>query len=103
VDDGIRRKGMVNIPSKPEREVCSVKEISEYLGLSESIVRRLVRERKIPHNKIEGRILFYLPAVREWMLTNVIQPATEFTGGSNHARNQTDDKLSTIWNIVKGG
>ena len=49
-------------------------QIAGYLGVSASIVRRLVRERKIPFNRIEGRIVFFLPVVREWLRERTVRP-----------------------------
>lgn len=49
------------------REVLSVKEMAEYLGLSESIIRRLVKQNEIPFLKIIGTYKFYLPKIREWL------------------------------------
>ena len=80
------------------KEVYSAEEIAEYLGLSESIVRRLVRERKIPFNKIEGRYLFFLPVIREWMMENTVQPDRDCIEGT---RKNVNDKTTTIWNNVQ--
>ncbi len=50
-----------------QKEVMSVREISDYLGLSETIVRRLIKGNEIPVVKIMGSYRFYLPSVREWL------------------------------------
>jgi len=49
------------------REVYDVKNISLYLDISESITRRLVKQRKIPYLKIEGCYRFYLPRIQDWL------------------------------------
>ncbi len=81
------------------KEVLNVIEVSDYLGLSESIVRRLIREKKIPFNKIEGRYLFFLPVVREWLMKNSEQYV--------YTHELTEDKAkivaSEIWNTLEKG
>ena len=47
--------------------IYSVKEISKYLGISESTTRTLVREHKIPFFKLNGSIKFDLDVVNEWI------------------------------------
>ncbi|HLX12608.1 MAG TPA: helix-turn-helix domain-containing protein [Bacteroidota bacterium] len=47
------------------KEVCSVRELSEYLGISESKLRRLVKQNTIPYAKIGGQYRFYLPKIRD--------------------------------------
>ena len=85
--------------SEQHREVLSVKEVAEYLGVSESIIRRLVRDRNIPFNRIEGRILFYLPAVRNWLMFHSVQPS----GDSNSSEDgHAEIKADKFWNIGKG-
>jgi excisionase family DNA binding protein len=44
-----------------------VKEIAEYLGVSESKIRQLVRRNAIPFAKIDGQYKFYVPTIREWV------------------------------------
>ncbi|NCC71589.1 DNA-binding protein [bacterium] len=41
-----------------ERIVFNVKEIAKYLSVSESTIRKLIREKKIPHFRIYSKILF---------------------------------------------
>jgi excisionase family DNA binding protein len=47
--------------------VLTVAEAAVFLRISESIVRRLIRERRIPYFRIEGRYLFYRPVLEEWV------------------------------------
>ena len=82
------------------REVCSVKQAAEYLGLSESIIRRLVREHKIPFNRIEGRIVFYLPVVREWLVKTAIPPVQR---GDEAKRIQAEQIAGKLWAEAEGG
>ena len=41
-----------------EKEICGIKEIAKYLNISESGVRKLVRERRIPYFKVLSCIKF---------------------------------------------
>jgi excisionase family DNA binding protein len=54
--------------------VLTVVEAARFLKVSESVVRRLIRERRIPFFKIEGRYLFYRPVLEEWMRSLTIVP-----------------------------
>ena len=54
--------------------VLTVVEAARFLRVSESIVRRLIRERRIPYFRIEGRYLFYRPVLEEWMRSLTITP-----------------------------
>jgi excisionase family DNA binding protein len=59
-----------------DREIMNVPEASEFLRVSESIIRRLIKERRIPFFQIEGRYLFYKPKLEAWINTITINPAT---------------------------
>ena len=41
-----------------EREVMNKKEAAEFLRISVSSLERLIREKKIPYSKTNGRVLF---------------------------------------------
>jgi excisionase family DNA binding protein len=60
--------------SKYPEEVLSVKEVSRYLGLSESKVRQLIRRNAIPYVKIDGSYRFFLPLVQDWLRMKSAQP-----------------------------
>jgi excisionase family DNA binding protein len=59
------------------RTVMTVPEMAEFLHISESLIRRLIRERRIPFLQIDGRYLFYCPVVEEWLRTISIIPNGE--------------------------
>ena len=40
------------------RKVLNVKEVKDYLSVSESTIRKLVRENKIPYFRVASKILF---------------------------------------------
>lgn len=63
VEEGLEQNESSN---RPVRIVQNVVEIADYLRVSESTIRRLIRERRIPFFQIEGRYLFYVPSVNDW-------------------------------------
>lgn len=50
----------------------TVKEVAEYIGCSESSIRKLVKEKKIPYYKIYAKILFDKIAIDKWVYDNQI-------------------------------
>lgn len=49
------------------RQIYNLKDISIYLDMSDSMVRKLVREKRIPYFRIGYRIKFDLERVNEWL------------------------------------
>lgn len=49
------------------KKVLNVKELKDYLSISESTVRKLVREKKIPHFRIATKILFDQEVIDKWL------------------------------------
>ena len=45
------------------KEICGIKELANYLGISESGVRKLVSEKRIPYFKVLSRIKFDLKEI----------------------------------------
>ena len=54
--------------------VLTVAETALFLRISESIVRRLIRERRIPYFRIDGRYLIYRAMLEEWMRSITVVP-----------------------------
>ncbi len=81
------------------KEVLSVKEVAEYLGISESVVRRLIREHRIPFFRIERRVLFLLPAIRDWLNDQLIQPDSLNRDSLQINKQETKNR---IWNKIRG-
>ena len=50
-----------------EREVLSVPEAADFLGVKERTLRRWIVERGVPHAKIGGLIRFRRSALVEWL------------------------------------
>lgn len=55
-----------------ERIILNVKEVTKYLSVSESTIRKLVREKKIPHFRILSKILFDKELIDKWVSNNQI-------------------------------
>ena len=49
------------------REVFTVKEVAEYLSVSESAIRKLVTEKGIPHFRILRKIMFSKESIDTWI------------------------------------
>jgi len=49
------------------KEICNVKDLSNYLKISISEIRKLVREKKIPNFRLGNRIMFDLIEINKWV------------------------------------
>lgn len=54
---------------KIQRTTLTMKEASEYLGISYWLVNQLVRRKEIPYSKVGGRYLFRVQALEEYLST----------------------------------
>ncbi|RDW17498.1 DNA-binding protein [Oceanobacillus arenosus] len=54
-----------------EKRTMSVEDVAIYLGLHKDTIYDLVKEKKIPHIKIGGRIFFLEEVLEKWMLENM--------------------------------
>ena len=50
-----------------EKRYLNVSEIAGYLGFSISVVRKWVRQRSIPYNKVDGGVLFDIERINQWL------------------------------------
>ena len=48
-------------------KICGIKELMEYLNMSESGIRELVRRKEIPFFRIGTRIKFDLVEINKWI------------------------------------
>lgn len=71
--------------------VLTVAEAAASLRVSESIVRRLIKERRIPFFQIEGRYLFYRPVLERWMTEISVKP------DGHSSKEQAVGIADTIW------
>lgn len=53
-----------------ESIMIDVKQLSEYLNISISLVRKLVRKSEIPYNKVGAKILFPKSGIDIWLKNN---------------------------------
>lgn len=49
------------------KEICNIKELSSYLKVSISEIRKLVREKQIPNFRLGNRIMFDLVEINKWV------------------------------------
>ena len=63
-----------NEQNSASQTVLTVVDAALFLRISESVVRRLIREKRIPYFRIDGRYLFYRPLVEKWMIEISITP-----------------------------
>ena len=49
------------------KELCDIKELSSYLRISISEIRKLVKQNKIPHFRVGNRIKFELNTINLWI------------------------------------
>ncbi|AJK89668.1 MULTISPECIES: helix-turn-helix domain-containing protein [Lysinibacillus] len=60
-----------------EKLTMSVEEIANELGVSNTTVYTMVRQKEIPHTKVRGRILFHRPTIEHWLVTNTVGGETK--------------------------
>lgn len=54
-----------------EKRTMSVQEVALFLGLHKDTVYDLVKEKKLPHFKVGGKILFLEDVLEKWMMDNM--------------------------------
>ena len=63
----------LNKNTKEKRVLDSV-EAAEYLGISYWLIRKLVREKKIPYYKIESKTLFTKEILDKYIQDSLVEP-----------------------------
>ena len=76
--------------------VLTVTEAAEFLRVSQSIIRRLIREKRIPYFQIEGRYLFHLPSLEAWISEKIV------TAEGEAASVKAKETADSVWNRTKG-
>lgn len=61
------------------REILNVKELSMYLRCSESCIRKLKREKKIPYFRVSGKILFDKEKINMWLKEEEFLPSNNIS------------------------
>ena len=56
------------------KEIMDMKELSKYLRCSDSCIRKLKRENKIPYFKISSKILFDKAKIDNWLADKEVNP-----------------------------
>lgn len=56
------------------KEVMTVEEVAEYLGLSPSTIYQKVKEKSIPYTKITNLLRFQKDIIDEWLNKNTVYP-----------------------------
>ncbi len=79
-----------------ERMIMNVPDVADFLRVSESTIRKLVKEKRIPYFKLEGRYLFYRGALEKWANDLTIEPEKGSTKGD------ASQKAEEIWDQRKG-
>ncbi|MCI8485441.1 MAG: helix-turn-helix domain-containing protein [Lachnospiraceae bacterium] len=49
------------------KEICGIKEMKEYLKISDSGLRVLIRKKEIPYFRIGNRIKFDIQEINKWI------------------------------------
>ena len=49
------------------KEICNIQDLAGYLKISISEIRKLVREKRIPHFRLGNRIMFDLKKINSWI------------------------------------
>jgi excisionase family DNA binding protein len=81
---------------EPGGTVLTVADAAAFIRVSESIVRRLIRERRIPYFRIEGRYLLYRPGLEEWITQITIIPE------GRSAAEKGIDMAAQLWEQKEG-
>lgn len=49
------------------KEICDIQKLSNYLGVSVSEIRKLVRAKRIPYFRVGNRLRFDLVKINQWI------------------------------------
>ena len=61
------------IDNQIQRTTLTMKEASEYLGISYWLINQLVRKKQIPYRKVGGKYLFRVQALDEYLRNMELQ------------------------------
>ena len=62
------------------KDVMSIKELSEYIGMSKSKIYQLIKIKKIPASKIGRQYKFSKDVIDEWLKEKIITEESEIQG-----------------------
>lgn len=61
------------------KEVMNIKELSKYLKCSNSCIRKLQREKKIPYFRVASKVLFDKEKIDNWLSENEVSYISQKT------------------------
>ena len=64
----------MNTTSPIQRRLLTVKELSEYIGISQDTIYTQVSQRRVPYVKIGRLLKFDIKAIDEWITKNSVMP-----------------------------
>jgi len=62
------------------RKLMNVDEAAHYVRLSKNTLYKMVSEKRIPHTKLGGRLMFPIALLDEWIKQNTVLPMLSKTG-----------------------
>jgi len=62
------------------KDVMSIKELAEYIGMSKSKIYQLIKSKKIPASKIGRQYKFSKDVIDEWLKEKIITEESEIQG-----------------------
>ena len=62
------------------KDVMSIKELAEYIGMSKSKIYQLIKSKKIPASKIGRQYKFSKDVIDEWLREKIITEESEIQG-----------------------
>ena len=71
---------MAETKSFNDKELLTSVEAAEYLGYKISSIYSLVQERRIPHYKPGGRLLFKRSELKNWVELSRVETVSEYLG-----------------------
>ena len=94
VQSGIDELKFEKLDENKENEFFKIKELANYLKISESKIRQLTMKKKIPHLK-QGRTVYYVKKdIDRWLLSNNVEP-------SESKNSQYEENLNKFFNRHK--
>jgi len=61
----------------PFSAVIDVHTVAKFIGVSESKIRQWIREKRIPYIQLDGRIVFLITEIIEWLKSKQVTPSAD--------------------------
>lgn len=77
---------MPNEPLKKEGypEIFGKQECSQMTGYTENTINKMVSQRRLPHYKRDGKVIFVRDEIRAWLLSKRVGTVEEFIAGKEN-------------------